>query len=99
MVRATVLARRRLSVLVTLIGRVSETKPVSFLGRRKRKPWLKPGGGVRPLVRAVRTPCKTAAESSGTARQAAKGMPSGPGVELLEVRMELRTASRSGVRI
>jgi len=81
MARATVLARRRLSVFVTLMGRVSATKPVSFLGIRKRKPWLKP---------------RTGAERSGAARHAAKGMPSGPGVELLEERMELRTASRSG---
>ena len=38
--RARVEARRRLSVLVTLIGRVSEAKPVCFLGMRNRRPWL-----------------------------------------------------------
>ena len=42
---AMVEARIRLSELVTLIGRVSETKPVCFLGMRKRRPWLKAGGG------------------------------------------------------
>ena len=30
---------------VTLRGRVSERRPVSFLGRRKRRPWLNPSGG------------------------------------------------------
>ena len=39
---ATVEAKRRLSELVTLIGRVSETRPVCFLRVRKRGPWLKP---------------------------------------------------------
>jgi hypothetical protein len=81
---------------VTLVGRVSETKPDSFFGRRNRKPWLKPERGVVPLRRVSRTPNNTAAERAGAARQAAKGMPSGPGVELLEERMESRTASRSG---
>jgi len=74
-------------------------QPVSFLGSRNRKPWLKPAGGVSPLMRALRTPWRTEAEASGTARQAAKGMPSGPGVEFLEVRIESRTASRSGAVI
>lgn len=38
-----------LSVLVMLSGRVSLIRPVYFLGRRKRSPLLKPGGGGRPL--------------------------------------------------
>ena len=35
-------------------------------------------GGVRPRTRASRTPERTLAERSGTARHAAKGIPSGP---------------------
>ena len=80
---ATAAARIRLSVLVTLRGRVSEMRPVCFLGRRKRRPLLKPGGGGWPLERALKTPKRTGAEREGTARQAANEMPSGPAVELL----------------
>src|SRR4051794_1507010 len=74
----------RLSVLVTLIGRVSEIRPVFFLGRRKRRPLLKPGGGGCPEERALKTAKRTGPAKSGAARQAAKEMPSGPGEELLE---------------
>ena len=38
MMVATVAAKMRLSVLVTLIGRVSETRPVCFFEMRKRRP-------------------------------------------------------------
>ena len=51
------------------------------------------------MRRASRIPNKTTAERAGAARQAAKGIPSGPGVELLEERMESRTASRSGAKM
>jgi hypothetical protein len=45
MALAEAAARIRLSVLVTLRGRVSDIRVVCFLGRRKRRPRLKPGGG------------------------------------------------------
>jgi len=80
---AMVAARILLSALVTLRGRVSETRPVCFLGRRKRRPKLKPGGGVCPRQRASKTLWRIGAARSGAALQAAKGIPSGPGVELL----------------
>ena len=51
------------------------------------------------MRRASRTPNKTTAERAGAGCQAAKGIPSGPGVELLEKRIESRTASRSGAEM
>jgi hypothetical protein len=47
----------------------------------------------------LRTPWRTEAERPGAARQAAKGIPSGPGAEFLEERMEPRMASKSGVEM
>ena len=93
---ATVEAKRRLSELVTLIGRVSETRPVCFLGIRKRRPWLKPGGGWWPRHSWDKTANRRGAARSGAARQAAKGIPSGPGVELLDLLMASVTDSRVG---
>lgn len=84
MARAIVAARMRLSVLVTLRGRVSATRPVSFLGRRKIRPSLNPSGGRWLLRRASRAPYSTGAASSGAARQAAKEIPSGPAAVFLE---------------
>src|SRR4051794_23360393 len=55
MPRATAVARSLLSVLVTLRGRVSERRPVCFLGRRKRTPRLNPSGGRWPLRIALST--------------------------------------------
>lgn len=75
--------RMRLSVLVTLIGLVSEISPVFFLGRRKSKPLLKPLGGGWPEEMARKRAKRTGAARSGAARQAAKEIPSGPAVESL----------------
>ena len=81
---ATEAARMRLSVLVTLRGLVSEMRPVGFLGKRKRRPRLKSGGGGWPLQIARKTEKRIGAANSGAALQAAKEIPSGPGDELFE---------------
>ena len=89
-------ASMRLSVLVTLIGRVSDIRPVNFLGIKKRTPQLKPGGGGCPLSKALRTSRRIGAASGRTARQTAKGMPSGPEAESLEVLIECSMSVRVG---
>ena len=80
----TTMASNLLSVLATLIGLVSETRPVFFLGSKKRLAKLKPAGGVLPAIRSSRTLKSTGAARSGAALQAEKGMPSGPGAVFLE---------------
>ena len=61
----------RLSALVTLMGRVSETRWVDFLGRRKRWARLKSGGGVEPERRRLRVSKRIGSAISGMARHAA----------------------------
>ena len=48
------------------------------------------------MQRALRTPKRTGAAKSGADRQAEKGMPSGPGEELLVALMAANTSSREG---
>jgi hypothetical protein len=97
MAEAIVEARSLLSVLVTLIGRVSVTRPVCFLGMRKSKPKLKPAGGGCPEQRMSRTATRRGPANSGAALHAAKGIPSGPEAELFDRLIAERTSSKEGL--
>lgn len=70
-------ARMRLSVLVTLIGLVSEIRWVAFFGIRKRLAKLKLGGGVDPERRRSSTEVKIGPATSGIALHAAAQIPDG----------------------
>src|ERR1700750_1356089 len=96
-VLATVAAKSLLSVLVTLRGRVSEIRPVSFLGRRNRRPWLKPSVGGVSVHDGQQDIVEDGGGKVGAALHAAKEMPSGPGEELLESLMACVMASMPGV--
>ena len=89
-------ARQRLSVLLTVMGRVSLTRLVPDLGIKWRSPRLKSPGGGWPSIRwRIRSSSKGAATST-RARYAAKGMPSGPAEELFEFRIARVTSSIEG---
>jgi hypothetical protein len=67
-----------------------------FFREEEEEAVIEARGGVWPLRRRERTEKRRGAARSGAERQAAKGIPSGPGVELLERKTACSTASREG---
>ena len=81
-------ARILLSVLVTQGAGVRD-EPGEFFGEEEEETVVET---VRPWRIAFRTPQRTVAAKSETARQAAKEMPSGPAAEFLESLVALATS-------